>query len=348
MNKRRIFNVLVAFSFLVAGLYACNSSQNGNETTKPDSVGSTAEVLVVLQNPQQWSSPIGTVIKKYFQAPIYGLPQPEPLFRLLHVDLGSFSYIFKTQRNILMVKIDPKAKPDIKIVKDVWAVPQLVFYVTAPSEQDFADVFKDHHDFFIQEFMKSERQRILNFFRSSLDPKAMQKVQNSFGFTLNIPAGFYVAKTDPGFMWIRHETAKSSQGIMIISEPYTDTAQFSRESILTRIQKYQKKYIPGPSQGSYMSLDRKYIIPRYSHITNFPTKYAAKITGLWRVEHDFMGGPFISYTFFDSKSNQIVTLFGYVYYPNHKKRDLLMQVESLLYSINLSPQQHPVKTVKKH
>jgi hypothetical protein len=86
------------------------------------------------------------------------------------------------------------------------------------------------------------------------------------------------------------------------------------------------------------------MVPRATTITNFPTKYAVKVDGLWRVENDFMGGPFVSYTFLDPKNNQVVTLFGYVYYPNHKKRDKLLQVESILYSVNVSPQ--PNKKVK--
>ncbi|VAW27932.1 hypothetical protein MNBD_BACTEROID07-324, partial [hydrothermal vent metagenome] len=147
------------------------------------------------------------------------------------------------------------------------------------------------------------------------------------------PTGFYVAKTTPNFMWIRHEANRYSQGILITSVPYKDTAQFSRDKILSQIQKFQLHDIPGPTSGSYMSLDRKFVIPKDSLVTDFPTHYAVEIRGLWRVEHDFMGGPFVSYTFLNDNNNQIVTLFGYVYYPNHQKRDLLLQVESIFYSV---------------
>ena len=322
---------------MIAGLSSCNSAWRQNNTSKPDSIGSTAEVLIVFQNDGQWNSPIGNTIRKYFQASIYGLPQSEPIFRLLHIDVDQLSDVFKTQRNIFVVNIDPRVKePKIEIKKDIWAAPQLIIYLTAPSEQSFVNVFKNRHDLFIERYMKYERQRILDVFHSALAGKVMQKILGEFGFTLNVPLGFYVAKIQPGFMWIRHEANLYSQGIIIISEPYIDTGQFSRESILTRIQKYQRKYIPGPTEGSYMAIDRKYVIPEYASIKDFPTKYAIKMDGLWRVENDFMGGPFISYTFLDPKTNEIVTLFGYVYYPNNKKRDLLLQVESILYSVNFS------------
>lgn len=337
MKKRQILKVFLAFSFMLTGLYACNSNTSQNNSTKPESTGPTGEILIVLQKNEQWSGPIGMVIKKYFEADTYGLPQPQPLFVVMHIKKDDLSEIFRIQRNILLVNIDPKVKkPEISIERDLWAVPQLIINMTAPSEKSFVDVFKDHHNFLEEEIIQSERSRIHDYFSKALDTKVMQKIQNSFKFTLDIPTDFYVAKTKPGFMWIRHETEKSSQGIIIISSPYTDTTQFSRESILSKIQKYQREYIPGPSKGSYMTLDRKYMIPKYSRTANYPTKFAAKIVGLWRVENDFMGGPFISYTFLHPKTKQIVTLFGYVYYPNHSKRTLLMQVETMLHYVNFT------------
>ena len=50
------------------------------------------------------------------------------------------------------------------------------------------------------------------------------------------------------------------------------------------------------------------------------------------VEGDYMSGPFVSYTFVEPNSNNIVTLMGYVYLPNKEKRDLLRQLEAILYS----------------
>ncbi len=301
------------------------------------SIGSTAEVLVVLQNDEQWENQIGQTIRKYLAADVYGLPQSEPAFKLLHIKASNFTDLFQKQRNIIIVKINPKIKnPEVTVTHDKWAAPQLIFTVTAPSPVAFAKVFTAKKNYFTEKFIAFERQRILKVFGSSLDDKIMKAIKKNFSFTLNVPSGFYVAKTEPNFMWIRHEANRYSQGIMIISVPYKDTAQFSRDKILLQIQQFQLHNIPGPTTGSYMSLDRKFLLPKDTLITDFPTHYAVEIRGLWRVEHDFMGGPFVSYTFFDKNTSHLITLFGYVYYPNHKKRDLLLQVESILYSIKFN------------
>ena len=331
---KKIGTVSFVISLFFASILLSSCSQEQGNKGKPTSYGNTSEILVVLQNDQQWEGPVGQTIRKYLAADMYGMPQKEQLFKLLHIKASNFSDLFKKQRDILMVQIDPKAKkPQITVMHDKWAAPQLIYTITAPSADEFVKVFQAKKDFFINKYLDFERQRIQNVFNTSLSDKVMKAIYKNFSFTLNVPAGFYVAKTTPNFMWIRHEANRYSQGILIISVPYKDTTQFSRDKILSTIQDFQLHEVPGPTNGSFMSIDRKYLLPKAKRITDFPTGFAVEIRGLWRVEHDFMGGPFVSYTFVNKKTDKLVTLFGYVYYPNHKKRDLLLQVESILYSI---------------
>ncbi len=66
--------------------------------------------------------------------------------------------------------------------------------------------------------------------------------------------------------------------------------------------------------------------------------------GLWELHGDFMGGPFVSYTVVDERHNRVVTLDGFVYNPGHDKRDLLRQIESLLYTLSFpKPSDNEVK-----
>lgn len=340
MKSKRAISVLLSISFIFTALTSCNFQKKNpaTGTYMAGSIGSTSEILIVLQNEQQWDNPVGATIKKYFAEKAYGLPQDEPIFKLLHLKQDLFKEVFQKQRNIFIVNIDAKIKdPTIQIKRNVWAAPQLVFILNAPNIESFVKTFTDKKDFLIEKYMDSERNRILDVYRSSLNRDEIQKVNKKFDFALDIPAGYSIAKSGPGMMWLRHEASMYSQGIFIISIPYIDTLQFSRTKILSRIQTFQRRYIPGPTKGSYMSLDREYVIPKFTLVNDFPTKYAVEIRGLWRVENDFMGGPFISYTFLNHNNNQIVTLFGYVYQPNKKKRDLLLQIESIFYSIRFGP-----------
>jgi len=47
-----------------------------------------------------------------------------------------------------------------------------------------------------------------------------------------------------------------------------------------------------------------------------------------------MGGPFVNYVFFDEENNQMVMIDGFVFAPGRGKRDLLLQLEAIAYSID--------------
>jgi len=49
---------------------------------------------------------------------------------------------------------------------------------------------------------------------------------------------------------------------------------------------------------------------------------------------DFMGGPFINYTMVDQRHQRVVTIDGYVYYPSKDKKNLLRQLEALIYTLS--------------
>jgi hypothetical protein len=54
---------------------------------------------------------------------------------------------------------------------------------------------------------------------------------------------------------------------------------------------------------------------------------------MWKVENDYMGGPFVAYTFADARTGNLVTVEGFYYEPNQKKRTPLLQLEAIAYSL---------------
>jgi hypothetical protein len=49
-----------------------------------------------------------------------------------------------------------------------------------------------------------------------------------------------------------------------------------------------------------------------------------------------MGGPFITYAFIDPETSRAVIVTGFVYAPRDDKRELLRQVETLMYTVRKS------------
>lgn len=321
------FSILI-FPFI---LLSCGSN---DKKASGKSSGKTAEMIVATDNEAIWEGEVGDSIRSFFNRDYEVLPQPEPLFEMAHVPVEKLSgnKMFRSHHNIFIVEINPKAREStIEARKDFWAAPQRVIQITSPSKQDFISFFEQKKEAIYDIFMDSERERLVNTFNAFPARDVREEVAKKFGFRLAIPGGFYTAKSFPDFMWIRKETQHNSQGLIIYTYDFVDTLAFDKERIITFQNSMTEEYIPGPAEGSYMTIATEYA-PIISKQIDFNGKFAVETRGLWRLEGDFMGGPFVNYTFVDEKSNKVITIVGYVYAPNAPKRDLMIQMEAIAYS----------------
>ena len=84
---------------------ACD--ENAKRTRQDRSTGGTAEIMVVVQNDDQWNGRIGDSLRHFFCDYQYGLPQPESRNELKHIKAAGFTDLFKKQKCILEVEINP-------------------------------------------------------------------------------------------------------------------------------------------------------------------------------------------------------------------------------------------------
>ena len=153
---------------------------------------------------------------------------------------------------------------------------------------------------------------------------------------MTFPKGYSISTMLDNFCWIRKEAKDFSHGIMIYFYDYTDTKQLDPKNILYVRDTITKAHIPGPTDSSYMAVSHKVYEPQ-SEVVEFMGNYCVETRGLWLVENDFMGGPFVNYAFVDKARNKIVVLDGYVYAPRDNKRDMLRMVEAVLHTWKYVP-----------
>ena len=63
---------------------------------------------------------------------------------------------------------------------------------------------------------------------------------------------------------------------------------------------------------------------------------AYETKGTWDLKNDFMSGPYINYAFMDKKNNRILVVEGFCYAPSKEKRDLMLELESIIKTIQFS------------
>lgn len=330
---KRIIYIGLWMVILAVALVACNDQTNMRRKI----TGKAGELVVVVPDPT-WEGATGKSFREVMAQPQLGLPQDEPIFDLINVPPSAFKEIFRTSRNIVRIKISTTIDTsEVKFRKDIWAWPQAVVDINASSTEEFNQLLKKNSDRIVAFMLKAERDRLQMNYRNYHDKAAKNIIKDKFNIQLNVPPGFKVTKQEKDFVWVRYETPDISQGIMIHSFPYQSDSTFTQKFLLNKRDSILKANVAGPAEGSYMTTERQ--LPPVFNVFQFKKNYASEMRGLWRVEGDFMGGPYINLTVLDAANNRIVMLDGYVYAPRFDKRNLLRQVEAMMYSLELPDQQ---------
>jgi hypothetical protein len=81
-----------------------------------------------------------------------------------------------------------------------------------------------------------------------------------------------------------------------------------------------------------MATDRNHV-----EVKNISSKgeYAQEARGLWHMENDAMGGPFVAHSVVDTINNRIVVVEGFVYAPEKMKRTMIRRLEAALYTLEV-------------
>jgi hypothetical protein len=298
----------------------------------PSSGGKTLEVLVVCDK-NDFETAVGDTLRAFLMQPHLALNQPEPLFSLANIPMSSFEKtdMFKRMRNIIVINFISDQTSEFIVKQDVFASNQIIFYFYVPNKETFFTLFQEKRDLMKNTFYSRERTRIIRAFKTTENVTVSERLLKTFGFRLIAPEGFRILTSKPDFISINKETKDYGQNLFVYTYPYSANS-FKQSDILRVRNEIAKQYIFGPLEGSYMTTET--LVPPISTEVNFNGRYAVETRGLWKLIGDFMGGPFVNYVFLDEETNQMVMIDGFLYSPKKGKRDLLIQLESIAYSID--------------
>ncbi len=302
---------------------------------KPSASGRTGEMLVIMDK-TLWDGYAGEAVRNVFSAHTPMLPQAEPMFDLVHLRPDNFGSLYETHRHIFRVNIGPEyERYSIEVRRDLWSQPQKVITVNAPSLSVFEEVMENNTQAFHDLYLETERRRLVNAFRRTTNFDARNKVRNLFDVDMYVPEGYLVVYQEDDFLYLRKSATREDfdQGILITVLDYTDPEKdFDPDVIWARRDSITRAHVPGALPGSYMTTYPE-LRPDFREV-DFNGLYAMQARGLWRVEGDFMGGPFVTYTVVDENTNRLFILDGWVFAPKYNKRDYLRQVDAALHTIN--------------
>jgi len=332
MNTK-IFGILL---FPVLCLIAVSCKNTGQGITK-SITGKQGELVIVISK-NAWESTPGELLRKTLAQPQLSLPQEEPIFNLVDIPHDAFTNIFKSTRNIITTHISPTVeKPGVVFQNDVWAYPQATVEINARNAVEFDSLFNKNSDKIIGYFLKAEQNRLKSGYLKTHEKKLLQTLETKFQARVYCPPGFNTATEKENFLWARYDTPEITQGVFFYTIPYTSDSIFTPNYLLNFRDSLLKAYVPGPAKGSYMSTERKIepVVNTFEHNGN----YAVEMRGLWRLENDFMGGPYILLAELDASRQRVFICDGFVYAPQKNKRNYLRQVEAMIYTLSFLDQE---------
>lgn len=311
--------------------------ENKKSTPMKKNVTGKAGEMVVVMSENYWAADAGKALRDLLAIDVPGLPQSEPLFDLIQIPKEGYGDIFKTSRNLVFCTINPSlAKPSIVLKNDKHAFLQATLTIEAKTQDEFIQILNDNAAKIEGYFLGAERKRLKHNYSNYNLKSISNSTKDAFGFSIYAPPGWEVAESKDNFMWLLFDTPEISQGILVYSFPYESDSTFTTGYLIGQRNLVCKRNVPGPIDGSYMSTEMD--LPFIFNSIHLNTNYATELRGLWRVENDFMGGPFVQLSVLDLLKKRVVVLDGYVYAPSKDKRNYVRQLEAILYSFQFENQ----------
>lgn len=316
---RRLLSIVLAITVMITA----DSCTNSRSPLSPPSSGKPFEVLVVCNN-TLWNSAAGIMIKRMLEQDVPGLPQAEKMFDLSHTDRQHFNQITHLARNIVIIDCDNRHRDKLalKLAHDVYASPQTILLITARDEESLLEELPRYRDYIPALINREELKLMTAEMKNSHNRKAENALQKLFGIKMNIPADISSAKYGKNFAWLSNNSPRVMQNVCIYA--YDSDSTPNRENFIRHRDSIMRANIPGETPAMYMKTVAPTVIWEQQG-----DNFAAR--GLWEMENDAMGGPFISIVHTGGKDRIIVTE-GFVYAPGLKKRYPARRLEAVIYT----------------
>jgi hypothetical protein len=348
--------------FLLAGiiwLTGCTEETRKRLEPTPIAIGSLNQLAVICDQ-ELWESALGDSINYYFGSAFPILPQPESLFDLKHFtpdDLDAESTRRELKAYLIVADIsDPQSRTSAMVAQDMgsekmlrakqdtayhtsmsrdrWAKDQVIVYLFAPGKKELARQIVSRFPSVAKVIQEQYRHQIdATVYQGGENTDIVNRISEMFGCQLRIPSDYQVTLEDNNTLWLMRERDFFVSNLLIHKLPYRSPDQFKMEQIIQLRDTLGKAYVSTTIEGSYMrtnSVD----LPVFTQSMRLGGSYAVEARGIWEMEGDFLGGPFLSYLILNEPKSELVYIDAFVLAPGERKRNQMLYLEHILSSFH--------------
>ena len=177
----------------------------------------------------------------------------------------------------------------ISVSQDVYSSPQTVVYIKAPDIAGFMETVEENKLKLVEIFKKADRDRQIPYLKKHHIEKYAEEIAEKYGVYFAVPRSYTFDEKRDDFAWLSYETRYYTYNFLVYRYAADTTGRPTLKYLVEKRNEVLKKNIPGERENSYMSTETKYHYPMLTgRIVNNEDCWVME--GLWKVEHDFMGG----------------------------------------------------------
>ena len=354
--KKILFILIITGSFI-----SCSDKKSEN---LPAAAGISGDMYLVMDS-LQWKGQLGATLDSTFNAEMKGLPRTEYTYNMHWIDPRKLNFILKQRRNLIFattldkrtygaaiikkiftpdflekIKSDPTLY--VSTSKNVFAKGQEVMYLFGNNEKELIANIRKNRQQLIDYFDKTERDRLTKSLLKSGQLKGLSDwMKKNMKADLQIPFGYKLVINEKDFVWVRQINPKDDKDIFIARKKYLSPDQFKKDSLIKFRNEICKKYLfedPDVSDSYLITETTVPFVPVESRQIYFNKHFAMETRGLWRANNYSMGGPFVSYSLVDEATGYFYYLEGFTFSPSRSQREIMRELETILYSFKTSDQ----------
>lgn len=334
--RRNLFYFTTLICYALIFLSCENANKEPKQTNRsflvPMSSGNPYEVMVVADD-SIWEGYAGRALDVVLNKPLKGLPQEESTFHVSRITPDNYDRITNLFRNIIIFKIGREySEPRFRLLRDEFSSPQMIMTIQGPSVSEVSTFITEQTDFIIKFFSDEEINRAAREFHDEHNIKFAKKVKDMFGCDFYIPVDINKMKIGDNFIWASNDALTGIQNIVIYSYPYATEKVFRRGVYIALRDSFMKANIPGGKPNQYMATDKNHVDVKNITVRG---EFAQEARGLWHMENDAMGGPFVAHSMIDTINNRVIVAEGFVYAPDKMKRTMIRRLEAALYTLRM-------------
>lgn len=352
--------------FVLLGILSLSSCSSDTKNI-PSASGLPGDLYVVMDS-LQWRGPVGKKVDSIFSAEMPGLPRKEAIFKVRWVDPRKFNYILKQMRNLIFVMtLDQHSAGGFTVQKlftsesidkirsnpldfsrtsfDVFARGQAVLFLYGKDEKTLLQNFQANSAQLVNFFNQKEKERMTKSLFKAGQVKGVSEILNKeLQCDLKIPFGYKLAEKTKDFLWVRQINPRDDKDIFITRKPYISQQDFKKENLIRFRDDICRKHLfedPGVPDSYLVTETTVPWIPVTADTVNFNGHFAMQLRGIWRTNTLGMGGPFQGYALVDESTQQFYYLEGFTFSPGKGQREIMRELETILYTFKTSGEIQP-------